>query len=253
MALSSMTKNSPKPKALLFDLDGTLMDTAPDFFPAVNTLREEHNLPPLADEVIRLQVSNGGWALTRLALDMPQLPAGTTAAEANEKNSDIKAQRQRLLDLYTLHLGKKSDLFSGITELLEACNALTLPWGIVTNKPRIYTEILLERLVNKLPILEHCSVLVCPDDVERTKPFPDPLFLAARTINIEAKDCWYLGDHIRDIDAGNAADMFTIATLYGYIEAHDNPADWQADLLVNTAQEVTDLLNSLLSTAYNKR
>ena len=245
MALSS-TINIPK--ALLFDLDGTLMDTAPDFFPAVNALREEHNLPPLADEVIRLQVSNGGWALTRLALDMPQLPTGTTAAEANEKNSDIKAQRQRLLDLYTLHLGKKSDLFPGITKLLEACNAGSLPWGIVTNKPRIYTEILLQRLANKLPILEHCSVLVCPDDVERTKPFPDPLLLAARTIKIDAKDCWYLGDHIRDVDAGNAASMFTIATLYGYIEAHDNPANWQADLLVNTAQEVTDLLNSVLST-----
>lgn len=231
-----------KPKALLFDLDGTLMDTAPDFFPAVNTLRQEHGLAPLADDVIRLQVSNGGWALTRLALDMPQLPAGTTAIAANEKNATIKDQRQRLLDLYTIHLGEGSDLFSGITKLLETCNQLDLPWGIVTNKPRLYTEILLERLTTKLPILESCSVLVCPDDVEKTKPFPDPLFLAASTINITPEDCWYLGDHIRDVDAGNAANMYTIATLYGYIEPHDNPQAWQADLLVDSVQEVTDLL-----------
>lgn len=234
-----------KPKALLFDLDGTLMDTAPDFFPAVNTLRQEHGLAPLADEVIRLQVSNGGWALTRLALEMPQLPAGTSAIEANEINVGIKEQRQRLLDLYTIHLGEKSDLFTGITELLEACNQLNLTWGIVTNKPRLYTEILLERLAKKLPILGSSSVLVCPDDVEKTKPFPDPLFLAASKINVTPEDCWYLGDHIRDVDAGNAANMYTIATLYGYIEPHDNPQDWQADLLVDSVQEVTDLLTGL--------
>ena len=155
------------------------------------------------------------------------------------------AQRQRLLDLYTIHLGEKSDLFSGTTELLQACNELALPWGIVTNKPRLYTEILLERLAGKLPILQHCSVLVCPDDVARTKPFPDPLFLAADTIAVAPQDCWYLGDHLRDIEAGNAANMFTIATLYGYIEASDNPGDWQADLLVESAQQVTQLLESL--------
>lgn len=247
MVFSSAAKPA-KPKALLFDLDGTLMDTAPDFFPAVNTLRKEHNLPPLADEVIRLQVSNGGWALTRLALDLPLKDASLAISTAPQENDDDKdllvQQRQRLLDLYTGHLAKKSDLFKGITELLETCNTLSLPWGIVTNKPRLYTEILLQRLACKLPILTQCSVLVCPDDVERTKPFPDPLLLAAKTINIAPQDCWYLGDHIRDIDAGNAANMYTIATLYGYIEAHDKPEEWQADLLVNDAQEVTDLLRN---------
>lgn len=240
--ITKPTAQPTKPKALLFDLDGTLMDTAPDFFPTVNTLRQEHGLPPLEDEVIRLQVSNGGWALTRLSLDIPQLPKGTDTNIADQKNAEIKEHRQRLLDLYTGHLAEKSNLFDGIAELLETCNQLNLPWGIVTNKPRLYTEILLERLSNNLPILTHCSVLVCPDDVERTKPFPDPLFLAAKKIDTAPEDCWYLGDHIRDVDAGKAANMFTIATLYGYIEPHDNPKDWQADLLVNTAQEVTELL-----------
>jgi phosphoglycolate phosphatase len=233
------------PKALLFDLDGTLMDTAPDFFPTVNTLRKEHNLPPLADDIIRLQVSNGGWALTRLALDMPQQAAGTDTAIANKNNEIIKQQRQRLLDLYIEHIAQESGLFEGISELLESCNQRSIPWGIVTNKPRLYTEILLERLAHTFPILAHCSVLVCPDDVERTKPFPDPLLLAAKKIEVAPQDCWYLGDHIRDIDAGNAANMLTIATLYGYIEPHDDPKEWKADLLVQTAQEVTHLLERL--------
>ena len=230
-----------KPKALLFDLDGTLMDTAPDFFPTVNTLRKEHNLPPLADEIIRLQVSNGGRALTRLALDMQQESGNATGDEIFE------SKRQRLLDLYIEHIAEKSDLFPGMIELLETCNKHSLPWGIVTNKPRLYTEILLERLAERLPILAHCAVVVCPDDVERTKPFPDPLYLAAETLNIPALDCWYLGDHIRDIQAGKAASMLTIATLYGYIEPHDKPEDWQADIMVDSVEEITQLLAASLS------
>jgi len=230
-------KNITLPKALLFDLDGTLMDTAPDFFPTVNTLREEHGLPPLADDIIRQQVSNGGRALTRLALDLPQVEGNLAGDEKFE------AKRQRLLDLYVEHIASKSDLFTGMIELLETCQQRSLPWGIVTNKPRLYTELLLARLADRLPILTHCATVVCPDDVERTKPYPDPLFLAADQINIEAKSCWYLGDHIRDIEAGKAANMFTIATLYGYIEPHDQPENWQADIMVNTVEEITTLLN----------
>jgi 2-phosphoglycolate phosphatase len=235
---ANLTTSLKQPQALLFDLDGTLMDTAPDFFPTVNAFREENNLPPLADEIIRLQVSNGGRALTRLALGMQPLagnPVGDAIFESN---------RQRLLDLYVDHIAEKSDLFPGMIELLEMCKQHSLPWGIVTNKPRLYTEILLERLADRLPILAHCAVVVCPDDVKRTKPFPDPLFLAADTLNIIAQNCWYLGDHVRDIEAGNSANMFTIATLYGYIETHDNPTHWQADIMVDSVAEITQLLTA---------
>jgi 2-phosphoglycolate phosphatase len=237
------------PKALLFDLDGTLMDTAPDFFPTVNTLRKEHNLPPLADEIIRLQVSNGGRALTRLALDMPLVEVTKQESiNLNDANTlFFEQQRQRLLDLYIDHIAEKSDLFPGMIELLETCKQYSLPWGIVTNKPRLYTEILLERLADRLPILAHCAVVVCPDDVARSKPFPDPLYLAADTLKISAHDCWYLGDHVRDIEAGNAANMFTIATLYGYIALHDNPENWQANISVDGVEEITQLLTSHFS------
>ena len=237
------------PKVLLFDLDGTLMDTAPDFFPTVNTLRKEHNLPPLADEIIRLQVSNGGRALTRLALDMPLVEVTKPESiDLNDANTlFFEQQRQRLLDLYVDHIAEKSDLFPGMIELLETCKQYSLPWGIVTNKPRLYTEILLERLADRLPILAHCAVVVCPDDVARSKPFPDPLYLAADTLKIAAHDCWYLGDHVRDIEAGNAANMFTIATLYGYIALHDTPENWQADISVDSVEEITQLLTSHFS------
>ena len=227
-----------KPQALLFDLDGTLIDTAPDFFPTVNTLRKEHGLQPLADDLIRLQVSNGGRALTRLALDMPQVVGNIVGNEAFE------SKRQKLLDLYVDNIASNSDLFPGMLELLNTCKEKSLPWGIVTNKPRLYTEILLKRLTDRLPILAQCAAVVCPDDVERTKPFPDPLFLAADKLKVSAKDCWYLGDHIRDIQAGNAASMLTIATLYGYIEPHDKPEDWKADIMVNTVEEIIDLVTA---------
>lgn len=236
MATSLSQKSASKPQALLFDLDGCLMDTAPDFFPTVNALRAEHQLPALADDLIRQQVSNGGRALTRLALDMPQVIGNIVGDDIFE------GKRQRLLDLYVEHIASKSNLFPGMIELLETCKKNALPWGIVTNKPRLYTEILLERLAKKLPILESCAIVVCPDDVERTKPYPDPLFLAAKNINVAAEESWYLGDHKRDIEAGKAASMFTIATLYGYIEPHDQVEDWQADITVANVKEITQLL-----------
>ncbi len=234
----STTDFSITPRALLFDLDGTLMDTAPDFFPTVNTLRKEHGLPPLADHTIRQQVSNGGRALTRLAIE----------ADDTDANSDFfEQQRQRLLDLYVEHIASKSDLFSGMVELLQICQDNALPWGIVTNKPRLYTEILLERLVSRIPILAQCAVVVCPDDVENAKPSPDPLLLAAKQLAINPDHCWYLGDHIRDIEAGNAASMLTIATLYGYVEPQDEPQHWQADIMVNTVEDITRLLRKSLA------
>jgi len=230
------SENLTPPKALLFDLDGTLMDTAPDFFPTVNTLRKEHGLPPLADDIIRQQVSNGGRALTRLALDLPQV-IGNIAGD-----DEFESKKQRLLDLYIEHIASNSDLFTGMAELLDTCEKKSLAWGIVTNKPRLYTELLLERLANRIPVLSQCAVVVCPDDVEKTKPDPEPLFLAAKQLKIDPTDCWYLGDHIRDIAAGNAANMLTIATLYGYIEPQDKPESWQADIMVDSVEDITRLL-----------
>ena len=240
---SLIQRPNKKPKALLFDLDGTFMDTAPDFFPTVNSLRKEHNLPVLADDIIRQQVSNGGRALTRLALDLPPIKIQNNIT-GNEALDPVffEQQRQRLLDLYVEHIASKSDLFPNMIELLEVCQQNSLPWGIVTNKPRPYTELLLARLNKRLPILASCAVVVCPDDVEKTKPFPDPLFLAADTLQLKADECWYLGDHARDIEAGKAANMLTIATLYGYIGPEDQPEQWQADIMIDHVEDIIELV-----------
>jgi len=224
-----------KPAALLFDLDGTLMDTAMDFFPTVNQLRQEHDLPPLADETIREQVSNGGRALTRLALDMEFDHAG------------FEGKRDRLLEIYCQHVGHASVLFPDMEAVLASCNQHQIPWGIVTNKPRLYTELLMERLAAKIPVLSSCDILVCPDDVKNTKPNPEPLFLAADKLQVKANDCWYVGDHIRDIDAGKAAEMTTFAAAFGYLEQDDKIEDWQAHHIIDSSQQLNQLLADSLN------
>lgn len=212
------------PAALLFDLDGTLIDSAPDFYGVVNSLRAEDGRPALPHETIREQVSNGGLAL------------GCLTFEVTPEHPDAPIMRQRLLDRYMEMIGSASQLFPYFDQLLDACEQKGIPWGIITNKPRVFTEVLLKRLNI------HCPVVVCPDDVSQSKPSPEGLFLAAKALKVNAKDCWYVGDHIRDIEAAKQAEMLSIAALFGYIEADDNPKDWHADIYIEQPQDLLTLV-----------
>lgn len=218
------------PAAVLFDLDGTLLDTAADFVAVVNSMREQRGLSQRPDELIRAQVSNGSSALIRdgfgLASDHP----------------DFAPLRQELLDQYLAHISVHTRPFPGIAECLALLGQHNIPWGIVTNKPRLYSEALL----SKQPLMHNCAVLVCPDDVRHSKPHPEPLLKACHTLGVAPVDTMYIGDHQRDIEAGRAAGMFTIAAAYGYIE-ESQPSEWQADLLVETAISLTEWLATLLS------
>jgi len=127
-------------------------------------------------------------------------------------------------------------LFDGFKDVLAFLAERNIPWGIVTNKPRKYTELLLERM--PLP----CDYVVCPEDVVNNKPAPDSLLLCAEQMKVAASHCWYVGDHLRDIQAAKAADMFSIAACFGYIEKHDNPADWQADRYMQSAHDLLAML-----------
>ena len=227
-----------KPLALLFDLDGTLVDTAPDFYQAVNALRAELSLTPLADDKIRTQVSNGGRALTRLAL-------------TNDEQPDFERHYQRLLALYSQVVGQDCLLFAGIEDLLTACQAKHIPWGIVTNKPKQYAKPLMIELSKRHPILNQCATLICPDDVRHSKPAPDALLLAATQLSIEPEQCWYIGDHVRDIQAAKAANMASIAVSYGYLDDGDDTQSWQADHVVEHADDLSALLNSSHPTSSN--
>lgn len=218
---------SDKIKAVLFDLDGTLVDTAPDFVIAVNQLRREYQKTELDADLIRSTVSNGARALVSLALGL------------NEGEAGFEQARERLLTLYTQVLGHHSQLFEGLEELLTTLEQQGIPWGIATNKPELYTLPLLEKLA-----LKPASV-ICPDHVKDRKPAPESIHLACKHIGCQSHEVIYVGDHKRDIECGNNAGATTIAALYGYIERDDNPESWQADHSVREAQKLGTLIASL--------
>ena len=215
-----------KLKAVLFDLDGTLLDTAPDFAVVVNRLCENHRRPAIPYSRIRATVSHGARALITLAFQL------------NEGDENFEPLRQELLDLYLNHLAVKTIPFAGIPELLQEIENANLHWGIVTNKPRVYTEAILSALD-----LDHrCQTVICPDDVTHTKPHPEPLLLACEKIPCHPDEAIYIGDHRRDIEAGKNAGMKTIAAAYGYIDPDDPIANWQADHSINDATQAIQIL-----------
>lgn len=220
-----MSPSTPvTPAAILFDLDGTLVDTAPDFGVTVNRLRQESNLLPLPYERIREQVSNGGSALTRLTW------------EIDETHPEFDHYRTRLLDCYSDHLGVASGFFPGFGAVINELERASVRWGIVTNKPRRFTT----PLLNALQISS--DSVICGDDVKQAKPAPDALIKGAHELGIKPEDCWYVGDHKRDIDAAHAANMFSIAALFGYIEPEDDPHTWGADATIQHPDQLLTLL-----------
>ncbi len=212
--------------AVLFDLDGTLVDTADEFVVVVQALRAEHALEPLPPERIRASVSNGARALTSLALGL------------REDEAAFEPARQRLLEIYRGVLGSSARPYPGIPDLLGRLAARDIPWGIATNKPRPFTEPLLAAL-NLQPA---AGSVVCPEDVARRKPHPESLLLNCRQLGRGPAGVVYIGDHRRDIEAGRRAGMFTIAARYGYIEPGDDPGTWGADAAVDRSEELADLI-----------
>ncbi|WP_237058533.1 HAD family hydrolase [Microbulbifer sediminum] len=213
-------------KAVLFDLDGTLFDTAPDFIVVLNQLRQQEKMPPLPADKIRAVVSNGAGAMVSLGFGQ------------DEGAPEFESLRQRFLDLYLNHLAVETVLFPGIEELLVQLAANNIAWGVVTNKPATYTVPLMEAFAH----LPAPGAVVCPDHVANRKPHPEPILLACSQIGCAPGEAVYVGDHVRDIEAGRAAGMPTIACNYGYIDADDNAANWNADHLVESARDIWPLL-----------
>lgn len=215
--------------AVLFDLDGTLIDTAPDFHTVINQLLAEESRPAVSYDFLRKHVSNGARAMVEAAFGY------------SEGEQEFSRLHQRMLSLYLQHLDVDSQLFPGLEQCLNAMEEQQIPWGIVTNKPELYTQPLLQGL----SLAERCSTTICPDHVQQKKPHPEALYLACEEINIPAQQCIYVGDHIRDIQAGNSAGMLTIAAAYGYIDADDTIENWGADYIINHSTDLLPLLNSL--------
>jgi 2-phosphoglycolate phosphatase len=205
-------------KAVLFDLDGTLIDTAPDMGAALNNLLLEEGYDPLPLESIRPFVSQGGLVLTQLGF------GESVAAQ------EIEPLRQRFLQHYRDIVSDNSVFFDGMEEVLMTLERNNLLWGIVTNKPEWLTTPLLKQInLGQFSLSQRSSVVICGDTLEFKKPHPQPLIVAAETIGVTCENCIYIGDDKRDIDAGNSANMITLSAAYGYIEANTDLAEWKAD------------------------
>ena len=214
--------------ALLFDLDGTLVDTAADFVAVLNNQRHDNRLPPLEELLIRNTVSNGARALTQLAFGGQE---GETAFER---------YRAELLENYLSIVGEHATLFPGMELVLQSCQAQQIPWGIITNKPRRFTE----KLIERMGMLDDCALIVCADDVSKSKPDPESMFLAAQRLQIHLPDSVYVGDHERDIAAGKAAGMITVTAAYGYIMDSLTTTSWGADYIIQQPIELKTLFLS---------
>lgn len=212
--------------AVLFDLDGTLVDTAPDLGLALNMQLERHGLQPLSAEKIRPVASHGTGALLKLGFNLSSADDG------------FMAMQDEYLAIYDEVLANSPALFDGMAELLDFIESAGLPWGIVTNKPRRFTV----PMVRAMGLDLRAACIISGDDALRAKPHPDTLFMACDAINKPAKDCIYVGDAQRDIEAGIAAGMRTVAALYGYLGEGDNPQEWGADFLINHPYEISALI-----------
>lgn len=211
-------------KAFLLDLDGTIADTAPDLVAALNALLAEEGRDPLDYEAVRPFVSYGSPRLVRMGF-------GEDLSE-----SDFERLKKRFLEYYRSQICRRTRLFPGIGELLEMIEAVGLTWGVVTNKPGWLTI----PLMTELGLMERAGSIISGDTLERSKPHPDPLLRAASDLNIDTGECAYIGDAKRDIEAGRAAGMFTIAVSWGYIPVDEDIYNWDAHRVLDAPHEILE-------------
>ena len=225
--------HSAEIQAVLFDLDGTLADTAPDLAWTLNTLLTEHHRNPLPFDRIRPVVSHGASALIQLGF------------ESGTDDPQFAGLRQRFLEIYHDNLANETRLFPGMAALLDDIEQRGMKWGVVTNKPAWLTE----PLMLELKLQPRAACIISGDSTRNRKPHPEPMLHACRHINIPAKHCLYVGDAKRDIEAGHHAGMKALIALFGYIGDSDQPWLWQADGMVNRPQEILDWIIDYNKTA----
>ena len=213
-------------KALLFDLDGTLLDTAPDFITAINKQLHKHGRQPLKGDAVRTSVTHGSIGIIESVYQIKQ------------GDADFDSLKDEFLELYLTNIAEKTELFDGLKHVLDNCAQHNIPWGIVTNKPLKYTA----PLLSELGLDKQSATTICPDHVSNPKPDPEALILACSQINIKPSDSIYVGDHNRDIQAGRSAGMRTIAAGWGYIEESENITQWEADWIVKKSTDLNSLL-----------
>ena len=222
--------NGAEYNAVFFDLDGTLVDTAPDMVAILQGMQEEGGIDPVSYELARTYVSNGAIGL--LTLGFPEL--------------DVQfgdEMHQQYLERYAESICVESRVFDGLGGLLDDLDEMGCPWGIVTNKP----EQLTIPLLSALGLADRSACIVSGDTLAVRKPDPAPVLLASDIAGVEPQTSIYVGDAERDIEAGQRAGMATIAAGYGYITADDDPREWDADVIATTTEELTQIILSAVN------
>ena len=212
-------------EAVFFDLDGTLVDTAPDMVAALQELQKANGVDPVPYELGRSHVSNGAMGLLTLAFP----------DEFITPDSDLMCD---FIERYTEQVCDKSTIFEGLDELLLALDDADIPWGVVTNKPAHLTA----PIMDMLNLADRSASTVSGDTLPTRKPDPAPLYYACTLADVLPQDCIYVGDALRDIEAGSNAGMATVAAGYGYILADDNPRDWGADEFAGDSHELVQIV-----------
>lgn len=217
-------------ECVLFDLDGTLVDTAADFQLVLDKMLDQAGMQQVAADRIHQTVSDGARALIKLGFGL------------QEHDAEFQARLQQLLDMYFEQLSDtRAQPYPGILSLLDKLENAGVPWGIVTNKPEKYSQ----RLLDQLQLLKRCGTLVCPDHVARGKPDPEALLLACQQLGRDTERTVYVGDHLRDMQAAKNADIIAVAAAYGYLKVDTRIEEWPADFVINTATDLEPLLKIL--------
>ncbi len=217
-------------RAVLFDMDGTLLDTAPDFIAVAQAMRMARGLAPVADRQIRDVVSGGARAMVLAAFD------------ADPMSDEFETLRLEFLERYQEHCAIASHLYDGMEQLLADIEQANLLWGVVTNKPLRFAE----PIMQQLNLAARSAVLICPDHVSKSKPDPEPMVLACSKLGLDPASVLFVGDDLRDIESGRAAGSKTAAVRYGYVHPEDNPDHWGADVVVDHPLELRAVLDRAL-------
>ncbi|SEI52870.1 phosphoglycolate phosphatase [Azotobacter beijerinckii] len=217
-------------RAVLFDMDGTLLDTAPDFIAIIQAMRADRGLPPADERAIRHVVSGGARAMVMTAFTLEPSAA------------DFEPLRLEFLERYQEHCAVFTRPYPGMEELLADIERARLLWGVVTNKPLRFAEPIMQRL----GLAERSALLICPDHVKNSKPDPEPMILACSRLGLDPASVLFVGDDLRDIESGRAAGTRTAAVRYGYIHPDDNPGHWGADVVVDHPLDLRAVLDRAL-------
>ena len=213
-------------RAVLFDLDGTLIDSAPDLAGAGNDMRVARGLAPYPLTHFRPMVGSGARGMVGRAFDV------------GPHDEQFAALRDEFLRRYEARMTQETSVFADMLPVLDTLGERALPWGIVTNKATRFSE----PLVRALGLLGRAATLVCGDTTAHAKPHPEPLLEAARRMGVDASACVYVGDDLRDVQAGRAAGMRTVAVAWGYLGLGDAIESWGADHIVQTPRQFLQLL-----------